>query len=327
MIRAFFHKLRSAINTIDRIPLLERKLDILSRMLEHQSLLTAGTEQRRVRSLPAGTPLAECEFRWRSQFGEDGILQHLIQHSEITSHRFVEFGVEDFTEANCRFLAETDGWSGLLLDSAPNLSEKLLSCPTYLSRNIVADSAMVTSENINDLLSQNGFTGDLGVLSIDIDGNDYWVWEAIYVIQPTIVVIEYNSVFGAEFAVSIPYEPAFSRRDAHYSWLYAGASLAALVHLGKRMGYSFLGSNCAGNNAFFVRQDRIGSLRAVSVEEGYVESTFRESRDREGRLSLLSGDKRLKEIRDLPLIDVTTGKLIYGRDILSKRSVLDSSDT
>ncbi len=324
MIRAIFKKLRCAINAVDRIPLLERKLDALTRVLEGQSLLIAKTECRRVRSLPAGTPLSECEFRWSSQFGEDGILQHLIQHASISSHRFVEFGAEDFIESNCRFLAETNAWSGLLLDSAPDFSQKLLGCPTYLLRNIVADSAMVTKENINELLSHNGFIGDVGVLSIDIDGNDYWVWEAIHVIQPAIVVVEYNSIFGSEIPVSIPYDAAFSRRRAHYSWLYAGASLAALVHLGNRKGYAFLGSNSAGNNAFFVRHECIGNLREVSVQEGYVESTFRESRNRDGSLSLLSGDNRLKEIRDLPLIDVATGKTVYGRDILSKRSIMGS---
>ena len=297
--------------------------DILRRVeLNHSKLLIAielmaRAEARRVRTLPAGTPLADCEFRVHSQFGEDGILQHLLAHVPITNRRFVEFGVEDFQEANCRYLIETEPWEGLVLDGDPALQEKLQAQHVYWSRTLRCRSAFITAENLDRLLQEEGFTGDLGILSIDIDGNDYWVWKALTVASPRIVVVEYNSVFGPHRAVSIPYDPRFFRRTAHHTWLYQGASLAAFVHLAQAKGYAFVGSNAAGNNAFFVRMDVLGSLRPLTAEEGYVESTFRESRDARQQPTFLSGSARLAALADMPLIDVTTGNTVLAGDLIS----------
>ena len=296
--------------------------DVVSRVEHGHSRLAvaiellAAAEARRVRSLPPGTPLTDCEFRVFSQFGEDGILQHLLAHVPMGQRRFVEFGVEDFREANCRYLIEVEPWEGLVLDGDPELMRKLEVQHVHWLRTLRGRSAFVTAENLNQLLQDEGFVGDLGILSIDIDGNDYWVWQALAVASPRIVVIEYNSVFGRDRAVSIPYHPQFYRRTAHHSWLYQGASLAALVHLGSRKGYAFVGSNSAGNNAFFVRNDVMGALRPLSAAQGYVESTFRESRDKDGTPTFLSGPARLRAISDMPLIDVTTGEQIHAGDLL-----------
>jgi len=185
--------------------------------------------------------------------------------------------------------------------------------PLMFLRDLTPRSAFITAENIDGLIVEAGFGGDLGVLSIDIDGNDYWVWEAIRSAQPRIVIVEYNSVFGPDAAVVVPYAPDFYRRTAHFSWLYAGASIAALALLGERKGYALVGSNSAGNNAFLVRKDVLGQLRPLTANEAWVESTFRESRDEAGRMTFLSGTKRLELIADLPLIDVRTGATVTGR--------------
>lgn len=298
---------------------------VLSQIEQGQSRLAvaielmAATERRRVRSLPPGTPLADCEFRVYSQFGEDGILQHLLAHVPIHSRRFVEFGVEDFQEANCRYLVETAPWEGLVLDGDPALREKMEAQHIYWSRTLKCRSAFITAENLNQLLEDEGFIGDLGIFSIDIDGNDYWVWRALEAATPRIVVVEYNSIFGPKHTVSVPYDPQFFRRTAHHSWLYQGASLAALVQLGHAKGYAFVGSNSAGNNAFFVRRDVLGSLRSLTAAEGYVESTFRESRDESGKPTFLSGSMRLCAIAEMPLTDVTTGSTILARDLIGDR--------
>jgi len=288
----------------------------LRRQLEVLVEATARAEARRVAALPPGTPLAQAEFRVTSQFGEDGILQHLIAHVPFVERSFVEFGVEDFREANCRLLATLAPWRGLVLDGAPEFEEVLRSDPLMFLRDLTARTAFVTAENIDGVIVEAGFAGDLGVLSIDIDGNDYWVWEAIRSAQPRIVVVEYNSVFGKDAAVTVPYAPDFYRRTAHFSWLYAGASLAALAHLGERKGYALVGSNSAGNNAFFVRRDVLGALRPLKASEAWVESTFRESRDEAGRMTFLSGSKRMEAIVDMPLIDVRTGATVTGREVL-----------
>lgn len=288
---------------------LQRQLDVLIE-------LTARAEARRVASLPPGTPLAETEFRVTSQFGEDGILQHLTAHVPCAERSFVEFGVEDFREANCRLLATLAPWRGLVLDGDPNLESVLRGDPLMFLRDLTPRSAFITAENIDGLMVGAGFGGDLGVLSIDIDGNDYWVWEAIRSAQPRIVVVEYNSVFGPEAPVVVPYAADFYRRTAHFSWLYAGAGLAALAHLGEQKGYALVGSNSAGNNAFFVRKDVLGGLRPLTAGEAWVDSTFRESRDEAGRMTFLSGRRRLEAIADMPLIDVRTGTTISGRAVL-----------
>ena len=178
-----------------------------------------------------------------------------------------------------------------------------------------AESAFIDRDDIDGLIASHGFAGEIGLLSIDIDGNDYWVWERIAGIDPVIVVVEYNSLFGPDRAVSIPYAPGFERTHAHHSNLYWGASLGAMCRLGHAKGYAFVGSNRAGNNAFFVRANRRGDLPALSAREGWVASRFRESRDREGRLTFMSGDERLQLIAHLPLVDVATGAALKVGDL------------
>jgi hypothetical protein len=134
------------------------------------------------------------------------------------------------------------------------------------------------------------------------------VWERIDVVRPVIVVVEWNSVFGPRHAISIPYDPAFQREKAHYSNLYWGASIAAFESLAARKGYCLMGSNAAGNNIFFVRNDRLGRLRPVKAADAWVESRFRDSRDSSGKLNFLGGARRLEEILDLPVVEVESGR-------------------
>ena len=310
--RSIRHGLRSQTK-----PSLGHRVRGLERTLELLRASVAELHVARVRALPPHARLQEAEFRVTSQFGEDGILQFLTHHVPCPDRRFVEFGVEDFREANCRFLIERDPWKGLVMDGDPHLKARLATQPLYWARHLVGRTAFITAENINELLTEEGFTGDLGLLSIDIDGNDYWVWKAISVVSPRIVSIEYNSVFGASQPVVVPYQSDFTRQKAHFSWLYAGASLPALCHLAEALGYAFVGSNSAGNNAFFVRRDVLGSLRPLTAVEGYVESTFRESRDPAGDMTFLSGPSRLRLIQDLPLLNVETGTLLTGRDLVA----------
>jgi hypothetical protein len=171
--------------------------------------------------------------------------------------------------------------------------------------NLKARQAFVTAENIDRLLADEGLAGDIGLLSIDIDGNDYWVWEAITGVSPAIVVIEYNARFGPARAVTVPYDVNFAREKAHYSMIYYGASLRALWLLGRRKGYALAGCNAAGNNAFFVRKDLLpGSLPGRKPEEAFVPARFREARDERGDMALLGPEQEAEILRGLPLVDV-----------------------
>ena len=253
--------------------------------------------------------IQDAEFKVFSQFGEDGIIQYLIHNVAPLSHTFIEFGVEDYREANTRFLLINDNWQGLVIDgSVPNV-EAIKQDGIYWQHDLTAVQQFITAENINATIRGAGFTGEIGILSIDIDGNDYWVWEAIDVVSPAIIIVEYNSVFGRERAVTIPYDPSFNRTKAHPSNLYFGCSLRALDLLAGRKGYIFVGSNSAGNSAYFVRRDKVGKMKPLGVEAGYVESRFRESRDAQGRLTYLSGDARRRAIKEMPVLDLEENKV------------------
>lgn len=243
------------------------------------------------------------EYKVYSQGGEDGLIQYFLNHVEIQNDVFVEFGVENYLESNTRFLLVNNNWSGLVIDGSAEHIKTIKSDPIYWRHNLKADCAFVTKENINELLKRNGVVGDIGLLSIDIDGNDYWIWREIEVISPRIVVVEYNYRFGAEKSVTIPYDAGFVRQIAHYSTIYFGASLAALVNLSRKKGYAFVGCSRSGVNAFFVRNDVLNGLIEQTTEEGYVMGKHRESRDKAGNLTFMSFEEEIKILNTLPLVE------------------------
>lgn len=128
-------------------------------------------------------------------------------------------------------------------------------------------------------------------MSIDIDGNDYWVWNEIDCVNPRIIICEYNPIFGSKCCVSVPYKEDFYRTEAHYSNLYWGASLGAYVHLAKKKGYRLVCINQMAHNAFFVRNDVGLCLEEVPVDRAYRTPKYRESRNENGELTYL-GQKR-----------------------------------
>jgi hypothetical protein len=253
--------------------------------------------------------LRDHEFKVFSQWGEDGIIQFLTSVVPIQHRTFIEFGVEDFTEANCRFLLMKDNWRGFVIDGSEKNVQSVQNSYFYWQYDLRAVCAFITRENINELLDRSGFDEDLGLLSVDIDGVDYWVLEAIARYRPRILIVEYNSVFGSERAISVPYCPTFRRTERHYSNLYFGASLSAFSRLAGARGYALVGTNSTGSNAFFVRSDVLPmQVRSLSVSEAFTYSNVRESRDEQGRLSLLAGKARMEAIKGCPVIDVATGQ-------------------
>jgi len=278
-------------------------------LAEQLALAIGLMEARRVRSVTYDD-IQDAEFRVFSQWGEDGIIQYLISHVPIDTRTFVEFGVEDYRESNTRFLLQNDYWHGLILDGGTAHLDFLSAGDLRWRHTIEARSVFLTRENINQAIREGGMHGDIGLLSVDVDGNDYWLLDAIDVVTPRILVVEYNSLFGATAAVTIPYDQAFSRNRAHWSGLFYGASLGALHHLAvEGRGYRLVGCNRAGVNAFFVRSDVAGDLPSLSPEQAYVPRQHRESRDRTGRLSYISARQRqLSLIADQVLVDVKTGR-------------------
>lgn len=274
-------------------------------VLQGQALALLNQRQKGLKSLDT------YEFRVFSQFGEDGILQHLISEADIQPKEriFVEFGVQDYQESNTRFLVQGCNWGGLIIDGSEEWMASVRNSPLCWRYNLQALAAWIDRDNINDLITSSGISGEIGILSIDIDGNDYWVWESIHCINPIIVVCEWNSIFGRHHAVSVPYNPSFSRTNSHYSHQYYGASISALATLGQSKGYELIGSNQAGNNLFFVRKDRLGRMLSSTAAEAWVTAAFSDTRDEQGHLTFLRGKQRESLISRLPIVDVFSGRL------------------
>jgi len=285
------------------------KLANVSADIDDLKVLSAKTLINQIESHEIDS-MHKAEFRVFSQFGDDGIIQYLINQIDIEHQKFIEFGVENYTESNTRFLLINNNWTGLVMDGSKANIDFIKKDKIYWKYDLTAVHCFVDKDNINELIAENEFSGELGILSIDIDGNDYWIWSVLTVVNPIIVIVEYNSVFGDKHAITIPYDPTFNRAAAHSTWLFWGCSLKALCLLADKKGYAFVGSNSNGNNAYFVRKDKLCGLRPLKAESGYVKSKFRESRDTEGRLSYLRGDRRLKAINDMVVYDVEKNMLV-----------------
>jgi hypothetical protein len=257
------------------------------------------------------TVVEDYEFKIFSQRGEDGIIQYLIKYIRIENPTFVEFGVEDYMESNTRFLMMNNNWSGLVMDGSDKAMKSLRKREWFWAYDLQAKCAFIDKDNINSLLKESEFR-NIGLLSIDIDGNDYWIFKEIDFseLNPSIIIVEYNALFGSKRPISVPYDKHFNRTKAHYSNLFFGASLAALDYVAQQKGYALVCCNTAGTNAFFVRKDLLNEkIQQKSVEEAYQEDKCRQSRDKNYKLSLLSGEERPAIIKNLDVVNVVTNEI------------------
>ncbi len=208
---------------------------------------------RRAAALLASDTINAYERRTTSQNGEDGILHELFRRLGIGAGFFVEFGVEDGRQCNTAALAHA-GWHGVMIEGDPEKFRGLSA--TYADLPAVRTvQAFVTAENIATLFAEHGVPREFDLLSIDIDGNDYWVWEALAAYRPRAVVIEYNGAHPPPERWVMAYNPDHRWGDD----TYYGASLASLAALGARLGYALIGTDRRGINAFFVRGDLLGA--------------------------------------------------------------------
>jgi len=294
-----------------RLNALRQQMTELSRQVEQAKILAAQGLIREMNRQSEPAALARSEFKVFSQFGDDGIIQYILQRLNlpVSEQRFVEFGVESYMEANTRFLLVNNNWSGLIMDGSEEYMASVRKDDSYGRHELTVLARFITRENINALLEEAGFSGRIGLLSIDIDGNDYWVWEAITVADPAVVIVEYNSLFGAHDPVTIPYQADFTRTQAHYSNLYWGTSLPALCLLAARKNYVWIGCNSAGNNAYFVRKTEADRFICPQLPEGFVEAKFREGRNREGRITHTGQRAGFPLVKHLPVWDVAKNQM------------------
>ncbi len=260
--------------------------------------------------------LKDLEFKVYSQWGEDGIIWYLTRTIPIPNKVFVEFGVENYKEANTRFLMIEDNWSGLIMDSGHNNVENIKRQDIIWRYNLKVKESFITANNINTLIKSAGFDEDIGLLSIDIDGVDYWIWKEINAIKPRIVICEFNPVFGYKETVTVPYKEDFYRFDAHYCGIYFGASLKAIQKLGKEKGYTYLGMNSNACNAFFVRNDLAEYLPRKLLENIYdYPCHYRSAMDETGNLLMMEVAESRKLISEMDIYDIYADNYKKVKDI------------
>ncbi|MDR1975217.1 MAG: FkbM family methyltransferase [Bacteroidales bacterium] len=199
-------------------------------------------------------------YKVYSQNDEDGIINEIFNRVGTTNKTFVEFGAYDGLENNTTYLL-MQGWRGLWIDGDKNKMKRMLK--TYdraiQHKQLMAECAFITKDNIDNLIGKH-INGEIDMLSIDIDGNDYWVWQNIKSIQPRVVVVEYNAKFPPPYHWKMEY-------DEHYWWDGTdkmGMSLQAATDLGEELGYQLVGTNICGVNAFFVRKDVVNKQLVAS---------------------------------------------------------------
>ena len=232
---------------IDRIGNLD-KLNQLQLMFRYQELIAQGI------TLPK---FEDVEFRSFSQNGEDGILLYIFSLIGMSNNKCVEICAGDGIECNTANLIINHGFHGLLFDGDKSNIERGKIFYSQLRDTFVYPpklfQAWITRENINELIQSNGFYGEIDLLSLDMDGVDYWIWKEINCINPRVVVLEFNNLWEPNKSVTIPYKPDFKAKYNQYGCDYSGASLLAFCKLGKSKGYRLVGCQKYGFNAFFIR--------------------------------------------------------------------------
>ena len=225
------------------------------------------------RELPYPSKLNAQRFRLVSQNEEDGMTLALMNSVGETNREFVDIGC-GLNGGNSGFLARELGWSGVMVDADQRKAER---ASRRYGERVKGVTAWVTRENINQLFDTHNVKDDLDLFSLDIDGVDYWVWEALERCAPRVVIIEYNALFGTKRSVVVPYGENFDRHslgwveEQHSQWgrYYYGASLSAVDKLAERKGYRLVAGEPSGTNAFFLRNDVGPEIPTCNVSKAF----------------------------------------------------------
>lgn len=292
-VRGWFSGLRSLLRPPDYGTMQKR----LVRLERNQRRLFAALHAESLVEQDQRAGLRSHEFQALTENGEAGILLYLFSRIGAPTRRAIEFGTGDVIKCNTANLVIHFGWSALLVDGAADCVEgarRFFASPDEACvGSATCVQAWLARDSINELFREHGFTGEIDLLSVDVDGIDYWLWQAIDSVAPRVVVAEYNSSLGPDLALTAKYEPRFSRYALHPFGWHHGASLAALAKLGSEKGYVLVGCESMGHNAFFVRRDLAeGHFRALTPQEAFYPNAR--------RLRVASHEAQLESLRNLP---------------------------
>ena len=281
---------------------------VFSEEIEKELILKAKNLSKKNKQIKKLKNLSEVEFRVFSQWGEDGIIDWVINKFPNIPKSFLEIGTQDYKESNTRFLLINKNWDGFLIEGNDKEVKKIKSQRIYWKHQLKVKNEFITKENINNVIKKLNVPKKLGLLSLDIDGVDYWILKKLTILEPSIVICEYNSLYGLNKSITVPYKKDFDRSKEHYSNLYYGASIKAFIDLMKTKKYFLLGTNTAGNNAFFMRNNFLKEVNKIIEEKKIFTSKFRESRNKNGNLTFLSKKESLLLIQNQFFIDLNDNK-------------------
>lgn len=242
--------------------------------------------------------LNEVGFRVHSEFEEDGILLYIFSLIDTTNKRVVEICAGNGAQCMAANLIVNHGWEGLLFDGDErNIAESTKFFASHRSTFAlppIIKHAWITRENINELIGSADFKGEIDLLSLDIDGNDYYIMEAIDVVKPRVIICEVQNVIPSDLALTIPYREDFYYKDGKQHEEFRSVSLLAMTKLLNKKGYRLVGGHQYGFNVFFILN---------GVEEDYfpevsVESVYDNS------FTKLRIEEAWEEVKDLPWVEI-----------------------
>ena len=244
----------------------------------------------------------DYEARGYSQNGEDGLLLHILSEIGVAGHRIVEIGCGCGAECNSALLSCCFGWHALLFDRDRTQLDR---ARMFFESRGAGDRVRlihqeVQPDDIDRLLVEDGQGDELDVLSIDVDGFDFWLWKHLSAIRPRVVIIEVNASFGPGVSRTVPWSPGASHHDPfrhHVRGWHHGASLRAMESLGRGKGYMLVALESTGTNAFFLRDDLlIASLPRLDPQQVWRPHQVRSRRH--------SPDAQARSLEELPFLEV-----------------------
>jgi hypothetical protein len=253
---------------------------------------------------------SDLDFKIFSQNGEDGILDYILYQLKIEKPKFLEIGVGDYSESNTRFIFDRCSPKGTIIDCIENFENRVKNKTKLWKGELNIIKKDINPDNIKDVIDDKKIFSNLDLFSLDIDGIDYWILEKLPNNFSKIAVLEFNPTFGSNLKVTVPNINNFNRNKYHHSNLCFGMSLKAAIDIMDKKNFYFLGTNLFKNNAFFVsnnfkKNDYFQNLNIDSFES-HTNANFTESRDTNGKLNYLSGEKKILEIGDCKLMNLDT---------------------
>jgi len=220
-----------------------------------------------------------------SQLDTDGLLVALLKEAGTNSKSFVDIGCGR-SGGNSGLLAGELGWKGLMVDASKTAVRRVAERFSH-NPNVQAVCTFVTPQNINQMLTDAGYVGEVDIFSLDIDSYDYWVFQSMTVCNPRILLLEYNAAFGPDKCVTVPIDAQLDNTPKGYH----GASLRALVKLAESKGYRLVSCDQGGANALFLRSDVATHVPGVDVSMAF-------------RMSVCRKDPFGQTVRDPDIYDV-----------------------